>query len=672
MSRIAAIDSLRALAVLSVVVYHLDARWLPGGFAGVDIFFVISGYVVTRSLAAHGGERLGTFIAGFYARRMRRILPAFLVCLVATVALDVLFVPQAWLSSVNFDTARYALVGLSNIFLASNQEGYFTPRIEFNPYAHTWSLGVEEQFYVFLPFLFFAVRRACRVPSARSTWWIPAVCIVSLACSAWLSISGSPSAYYALVSRFWELGVGAALAERHRPPGGSPLFASVSTTTILGLSLALLAIGLRVSGTYYFPFPTALLVVTGSVLLIDRVASGAAVPPAWLAVPAVVWIGTISYSIYLWHWPVFSLFRWTVGLEGFEKRAAAVVTVALLSIASYYCFERPFQRIHVRRAPRVAVIGGGLVAIGLAYGFAGVLHDEQPQLSLSTTRDRATWYAVNRSSNGTAVGCRSTQRNDRFGEGRVIRIDRHDCDDGPRSPTLFVAGDSHAEAYLAMLGRFVTERPYRLQAYVMPGCPFFTLRSSSRDGSAGCAVFVRSALAEIERTGRPGDLLFLPSLRMQRSGDQWGRVLAADAKTGVALQRQLDEAIDEADALLRPFDALGITIVFEAPKPIFDAPPFRCVDWFDRANPVCAAGFVRDTATLERARLPVLLGMRRLQADLGHVQIWDPFPVLCPGTSCNAFDGPVPMFFDGDHLSAAGNDKLYPGFAAFIEQANRP
>ena len=140
------IDTLRALAVLSVMVFHLSARLLPGGFAGVDVFLVISGFVISRSMMSLDAESLPRFAAAFYARRFLRILPALLVCLSATLLLSTLLVPVAWLSVANYDTARYALWGLGNYGLINSQDNYFSPRIEFNPFAHTWSLGVEEQF----------------------------------------------------------------------------------------------------------------------------------------------------------------------------------------------------------------------------------------------------------------------------------------------------------------------------------------------------------------------------------------------------------------------------------------------------------------------------------------------------------------------------------------------
>ena len=149
------IDGLRAIAVISVVLYHLKDSYLPGGFSGVDVFFVISGFVVSISMANFKGRNFFTFVTTFYARRMKRILPALLFCVLMTGLFAALFIPGSWLSDTNQKTGLFALFGLSNFILAATGNDYFSPKTDFNPFTHTWSLGVEEQFYFIFPLLFF-------------------------------------------------------------------------------------------------------------------------------------------------------------------------------------------------------------------------------------------------------------------------------------------------------------------------------------------------------------------------------------------------------------------------------------------------------------------------------------------------------------------------------------
>ena len=153
------IDGLRAISVLGVLVYHLDNAWLPGGFTGVDVFFVISGFVVTGAMDVRANGRFFGFIADFYARRLARIIPALVPTLVMATLLDVLFMPASWLSNQDEALGLAAFLGVSNSILQKGREIYFAQSLDYNPYLHTWLLGVEEQFnFLALVLLFFALK----------------------------------------------------------------------------------------------------------------------------------------------------------------------------------------------------------------------------------------------------------------------------------------------------------------------------------------------------------------------------------------------------------------------------------------------------------------------------------------------------------------------------------
>src|SRR5689334_16643980 len=163
-----AVDGLRAIAVGTVMLFHLDRAYLPGGFVGVDIFFVISGFVVTASLAHLQFPSMRSLLAYFYARRLTRIMPALAVCMLVTTAIYVLLIPDSWLSNLTRNTGVAAFIGASNIVLARNTDAYFATTSSFNPFLHTWSLGVEEQFYLIFPFLLmFHARRRGAIASER-------------------------------------------------------------------------------------------------------------------------------------------------------------------------------------------------------------------------------------------------------------------------------------------------------------------------------------------------------------------------------------------------------------------------------------------------------------------------------------------------------------------------
>ena len=206
------IDGLRAIAVLAVILFHLDPAWLPGGFTGVDVFFVISGFVVSASVHRLPPLSLGQSMLRFYARRIRRIAPALLACLLLTAVASVLFIPESWLSEASDKTGLMAFFGFSNWVLAAIGNDYFAPKAEFNPYTHTWSLGVEEQFYLLFPLLFLAWARG-----VRGRWislgLFALVSAASLLHAAVLGLREAPPswAFYATSTRLWQLGVGVLL-----------------------------------------------------------------------------------------------------------------------------------------------------------------------------------------------------------------------------------------------------------------------------------------------------------------------------------------------------------------------------------------------------------------------------------------------------------------------------
>ena len=209
-----AIDGLRAVAVLAVMIFDLAPTALPGGFAGVDIFFVISGYVVTASLAGRQSQPLRQFILGFYARRILRIFPALLVCVFVVSIIAVAFIPPgSWLGDTNRYTAIYAIFGLSNYALIWSSDGYFSPRVEFNPFTHTWSLAVEEQFYLIAPAIVYFWLVNHSQTGVRK--FVPSAILVLLALISCIlaayNTTANPAAFYLTPSRFWELACGVLL-----------------------------------------------------------------------------------------------------------------------------------------------------------------------------------------------------------------------------------------------------------------------------------------------------------------------------------------------------------------------------------------------------------------------------------------------------------------------------
>ncbi len=204
------IDGLRAIAVIAVIVNHINGSYLPGGFLGVDIFFVISGYVITASLFRHQFESFADFIGSFYLRRLKRLLPALVVFVGILSILICLVNPNPGLS---LQTGLASLVGVSNLILYRLKTDYFAGSTELNVFTHTWSLGVEEQFYLVFPFIFWFSGFGSRVKAGLKRFAIimAALTTASLLCFVWLKLNSPEAAFFLMPPRFWELGLGCLL-----------------------------------------------------------------------------------------------------------------------------------------------------------------------------------------------------------------------------------------------------------------------------------------------------------------------------------------------------------------------------------------------------------------------------------------------------------------------------
>lgn len=646
-----AIDGLRALAVLGVLFYHADLLF-PSGFVGVDVFFVISGFVVAHSAGTLPADSLSRFLGSFYARRIARIAPALLACLVTTFLMSALFVPQGWLSNSNGKVGLGAFFGVSNYLLVLTADGYWSPRTEFNPFTHTWSLGVEEQFYLIIPWLFFASR-------AGKSRWAVTILLTLMGLSVLAAVLQSPSglAFYSLHTRFWELGIGVALSltSSHWQPVISRwrrgFLHGVALASAAGLLAALVAVP-----PSSFPWPWAVLPVFATAFAIVTVV---AAPAHWwtrlLSLELLRVVGTRSYSLYLWHWPVIVLARWTTGLESFWAKATVILVSACLAEASYRLIERPArQAARVREAPRWQVVTLGVATIGVFAFLAAAITVGTRHLSLSVTRNEDVWNPGARVAVDNAR-CGVRYADAQLGGGKAVSVEPSACAPTPRA--IFVLGDSHAWAYTPLVGLLVQHDGWVGYVLSKPGCQFASLRRPMREDSAACQQFGTGALEWIRARARSGDVLFLPGLRVDRLRDQWGGVAA-----GISDPVGDPAAEEEAVALLTPFAERGVLVIFEQPKPVFRAPAFRCSDWFNRSNPVCEGGFSELRTTQERHRTAAVQSIQSVVSRIPHAKAWDPLPTLCTNAECTSFVDGIPLFFDGDHLSQFGNTVLWPSF----------
>jgi peptidoglycan/LPS O-acetylase OafA/YrhL len=643
---ISEIDVLRAVAVLSVMICHLNASWLPGGFAGVDIFFVISGYVVTKSLLDRPTDSVKTFMLDFYARRCLRILPALFLVIGLTVIATILFIPDSWLSEAVERTGLYALFGFSNHALYLFDDGYFAPRSDYNPFTHTWSLGVEEQFYLLVPLvLFLFIRAKSTKQELACIIGISVLAITSLGCAWWLSLTDPKAAYYLMPSRFWELAAGVLLALAHhsKARGSTPAWHGRAALLLGTVSLA---IGLIYTDPKLFPMPWALAPVLGASLMIHGIftADMRSMPAVVIGVmrnAVLQYIGRISYSLYLFHWPIFVLMRWTLGLESAAHYLVAIMATFVCAIASYHVLEMPIRSLgrgaDIRR-DRI-LISGGAAVLASVFVFSG-LFSSRDDLTLTVTSEKSLWQA------------RYTPRQSGYvGE------------DFPTS-TIFAIGDSHLGAYEPMIRWAADDLEMDVRLFPTQACQLGRIYYRISQ-TPDCENLVAQIINEIKVSAKPGDVIFLAALRSHRLVDQWVLFDAEKISQFNASDRylkRLHEAAEQNEKYMQEFAETGAHVLIDLPKPNLPAVPYRCADWFNRSNPICQNGLTISRARLDRLNAPMIETLRRLQETVPELLIWDPFPPLCPNATCSAFIDGKPLFYDGDHISQYGNEVLYPYF----------
>jgi peptidoglycan/LPS O-acetylase OafA/YrhL len=359
------IEGLRAVAVIAVVLSHASLG-LRGGYVGVDVFFVISGFLITRQLFEEGNRRGKFSFAKFYARRARRILPAATVVTVATLVAAYFWAPPLRLAGIARDGLAAALFSV-NWRLAAQGTNYFQASSPPSPFQHYWSLSVEEQFYLVWPLLLAVLFLLFR-HRAQRTKALVAVLVALIAASLWASAyithRSQPYGYFGTHTRVWELALGALLAVTADTLRRLPhLVAAIAAWA--GLAAIVAACIVFDSNTVY-PGVAAVLPVAGAGLIISAGCGAAARfgPEALLKIWPMRWTGKISYSLYLWHWPLLILLPDALGRPlGVRGRLIAIAIAVVLSVATYFLIEQPFQhrQIFVAKPQRALALAAGLI-----------------------------------------------------------------------------------------------------------------------------------------------------------------------------------------------------------------------------------------------------------------------------------------------------------------------
>jgi peptidoglycan/LPS O-acetylase OafA/YrhL len=368
------VEGLRAVAVVAVVLYHANISVISGGFVGVDIFFVISGFLITGILLSERERSAGISLLSFYARRIRRVLPAATVVLAVTVISSYWLVGVARAQSVAHD-AYWAAVFLGNVHFSIAGVDYFNRGAAPSPLLHFWSLGVEEQFYLAWPLMMIVLGLSLHKISYR----VKLGCFLAVAIGASLAwsivqTSSNPSwAYFSPFTRAWELAAGAMVAVLLPSLARVPAVA-LRIASWIGLACIVVSIFVY-DGATPFPGVAALLPVGGATLLI---VGGSSFDPlgatALLGLPPVRYIGRISYSLYLWHWPVLVLLAGDLGHPlSTAVSLLAVAGAVVLSAITYAVVESPVRSsAFLRNRSRLVTVLFGIVMVGIVLAVSAI------------------------------------------------------------------------------------------------------------------------------------------------------------------------------------------------------------------------------------------------------------------------------------------------------------
>jgi peptidoglycan/LPS O-acetylase OafA/YrhL len=528
------IDGLRTLAVLPVILFHAKIAGFSGGFVGVDVFFVISGYLITRILAREMAE--GRYsLWRFYERRARRILPALVVMMLVSTVIAWRVLPpleMQWFGQSVLATSLFA----ANFYFLIRGRDYFSGQTAEYPLLHTWSLAVEEQFYIVFPLLLWLL---WRYGPKRVFWVIVALSGASLLLAEGLSRIDQGINFYLLPSRAWELGAGAICALLHERPEGRrerPLLAAVGLVLIVG-SVFGLHEGLR------FPSLWAVPPVLGTALVILY-----AGPGCWtgrmLSVRPMVAVGLASYSTYLWHQPLFAFTH--VHLNG-DPPVAVMLALSALSVGlgflSLHFVEAPFRRRGTIGSKQVVAVAGGVLAVCVGVGLA--LH-----LSLGAAGRIAAAHLPDDYYAAVAKPAFPER-----GQGL------QSCTDfcvvhAPQTPSARVAlvGDSHAQDLIAPMIALAEARDWELSLFINTGCSYTRLN------------------------GRRGDCRAADKRLAAASWQAYDAVYLVNRFSGLMEDLSPAErraALDDYGDLVRAILAGGAEVTLFVPRPMISTDPIR-------------------------------------------------------------------------------------------------
>lgn len=653
------VDGLRALAVMSVLIFHVDPALLPGGFLGVDIFFVISGYLISLILFREQAEGRFSF-TGFYGRRVRRLFPALILVLTASLLFGFFALFANEYERLG-EHAAAAIIFILNFHLLG-EAGYFDAVSYSKPLLHLWSLSVEEQFYLLWPILLLASRRFRCNPA----WVIAACAAASLFYGLHLGRISPDQLYYHSLPRFWELLSGVAIAWMHQKKGTSWLPPKLhpgrarDAVSLAGLALTASAL-LAFNKTLQHPGLATLWPVMGAAMLM--VSGPGAMVNRMLSWRPLVWVGLISYPLYLWHWPILSYAR--IAESGSPAPWAlwlGAVLAMLLACATYAGVELPLRRTagSGRGKRRVTVFLCCAMAALLAAALAVVLCrglPERPALQEFKKNEGQMVREVRQDASCLALFA-----------GKAAPVYCRQSHAGERMIALI--GDSHAHVLFTGVSELAAQQGYGTLLLANSGCPPFVGAVTGRTPAEHeqCAQSIETIVEALGKDKRIVSVVIASRGPQYMNGLGFGpveanynfppisaRSVSPDAAPISPEQAFTDGLVNTASYLHKR----GMRVSYMLQVPELGVSVRDCLGrplTLSQRSDGCTVPY----DTYQRRMHPYRAQMAALAERAPYLHIIDGEPALCNTVGCSGFIDKHLMYADDNHLSVAGSRRIAP------------
>lgn len=628
------IDGIRALAVIAVIINHFNKDILPSGYLGVDIFFVLSGFVITLSLANRASQNLSDFLMAFYTRRIKRLVPALLFFIAINSILICLFNPDP---QDSLETGIAALFGLSNLYLLKESTDYFAASTVLNVFTHTWSLGVEEQFYGLFPLLVWFTGFGRSASKGGQTLRHVAIVLSVLSLFAFIRLypQNQAAAYFLMPARLWELGAGCVLFLSFQYwSGWDTKLRIFSPLAIASLLIATLFVPLQ------FAVATTIAIVILTALLIISLQPKTAAYPLF-AHPKVTYIGRISYSLYLWHWSVLSISRWTIGIHGWTI-PFQIALIVLFAAASYHYIENPLRHLRwadlrwqsIGRGIAASVIMAGLLTIALKLPQLSIYMGQRPSMEAIGVASLTEEYVLEQTGSQRSYQWRG-YKCVLWGDSRVGKeISVENCTLGNFSTAqkrVLVLGDSFSAAFVQAFDDLVLSDAYAVTLVSSFGISPVKAIPTQETSEAINNYYWDSVVPDLVKQLKPGDWVFLINNMGRLSPEQRSsahRKRLQQLKSGLS---HLSKQLSKKDIRLAVLHGTPFTQEPDC------QPVIAAKQWFSPFGGPCQFPS-RARSLSQRAALDNVLSALE---TAGQISLVDLFDVYCPEKQCtyNAENG---------------------------------